>query len=156
MIRNLVHAAIWIVTGAMLTGCANNAQNGLLLGTAAGAGVGAAAGSFLGSAGKGAAIGAGTGALTGYIAGNEMDKADARNQQRAYDRAAPPPSQYQQPAVTKNDVINWTRQGVKDEIIIDRIQRSNSSFRLTAADENELRDAGVSDEVVRAMRYSGR
>jgi len=153
----IVKATFVLAIGAFTIGCANNAQNGALIGTALGAGIGAGAGSFLGSAGKGALIGGGAGALTGYIAGNEMDKAEARHEQRAYDRYTSTPAANQEAGgVSTADVINWTRQGVKDEIIIDRIQRSGSTFRLTAADENQLRDAGVSEEVVRAMKYNGR
>ncbi len=57
------------------TGCANDAQTGLLMGTAAGAGIGAIAGHNMGGrTAEGAAIGAGVGALGGYIIGNESDK----------------------------------------------------------------------------------
>ena len=41
-------------------------------------------------------------------------------------------------------------------VIIDRIHRSGTTFHLSATDENELRDAGVSEEVVRAMKDTGR
>ena len=57
-----------------------------------------------------------------------------------------------EPTVSKKDVIRWTNEGVKDEIIIDRIERSGTRFEIRASDENELRDAGVSEEVVRAMK----
>lgn len=57
--------------------------------------------------------------------------------------------------LTDKDVIRWTMQGVREDIIIDRIQRSGSTFRLTAADENRLRDEGVSEAVLAAMRPKG-
>src|SRR5688572_25395831 len=95
----------------------------------------------------------------GYVVGNEMDKADAREESR-YQRATrvDRESRYQTSAgsrtVTKRQVIDWTRQGVKDEIIIDRIEQSGTVFSVTVTDENELRDAGVSEEVIRSMKYS--
>ncbi len=151
--KSIVQAAVILTMGVFTIGCANNAQNGALIGTALGAGIGAGAGSFMGSAGKGALIGAGAGAVTGYIAGNEVDKSEARHEQRY---TSTPPANQEPRGISKDEVVNWSRQGVKDEIIIDRIQRSGSTFRLTAADENELRDSGVSEDVVRAMKYSGR
>lgn len=54
--------------------------------------------------------------------------------------------------VTKADVINWSSRGVSDDVIIDRITRSKTIFPLTAADQNELRDKGVSKPVIQAMR----
>lgn len=156
--KTTVQAVALLIGVAFISGgCANNAQTGALVGGAGGAGVGAIAGSFMGSAGKGALIGAGAGAIGGYIVGNEVDKSEQQKQQRTYDRtyqATRPPASTEAP-VSRADVVNWTRQGVKDEIIIDRIQRSHTAFQLTAADENQLRDAGVSEEVVRAMKYSG-
>jgi hypothetical protein len=53
-------------------------------------------------------------------------------------------------------VIDWTRRGDRDEQIIDRIDRSRSVFYLSSRDENQLRDAGVSDEVIRAMKDTAR
>lgn len=54
--------------------------------------------------------------------------------------------------VTKGEIIEWTSKGVPEEVIIERIARSRTVFHLTAADQNELRDKGVSKSVIRAMR----
>ena len=143
-----------------LVGCETKGQSGALLGGLGGAAVGAIIGHQSGHAGAGALIGAAVGTGGGYIAGNEMDKADERERDR-YERATrvDRESRYQTSAgsgrtVSKSQVIHWTRQGVKDEIIIDRIDQSGSVFSVTAADENELRDAGVSEEVIRSMKYT--
>jgi hypothetical protein len=53
--------------------------------------------------------------------------------------------------VTVRDVIEWTSQGVSDDVIIWRIEHSNGVFRLTAANEVQLRDASVSDQVIHAI-----
>jgi hypothetical protein len=54
--------------------------------------------------------------------------------------------------ITSADVIRWTARGVRDDIIIDRVERSPSIFHLTAADENRLHDKGVSEAVILEMK----
>jgi len=166
-------AAVALLAGAMgisSVGCETKAQTGALVGAGGGALVGGAIGSMSHSrAGAGAAIGAGVGALGGYLVGNEADKKDQKARDAAAANSArtsnyngyqssPPPKTATsiQGAVTRDDIIRWTRDGVKDEIIIDRIERSGTAFRLTAADENALRDANVSEEVVRSMKNTSR
>jgi hypothetical protein len=58
----------------------------------------------------------------------------------------------QSASISKQDVLSWTARGLPEDAIIDRIQSSHSVFVLTAADENELRDHGVSEAVIRALR----
>jgi hypothetical protein len=58
--------------------------------------------------------------------------------------------------ITTADVAAWSRRGISDEIIIDRIERSTTVFYLTAKDETELRDRGVSEATIRAMRNTSR
>jgi hypothetical protein len=84
-------AAALLVGLVGLTGCANNAQTGALIGGGAGAGLGAIIGNqSRGRSGEGALIGAGVGAIGGYIIGNEMDK-DQQRYQDHHRYAAPPP-----------------------------------------------------------------
>jgi hypothetical protein len=54
--------------------------------------------------------------------------------------------------ITSSDVIHWTGRGVREDIIIERIERSSSVFHLTGADENHLRDKGVSEAVIQEMK----
>ena len=68
--------------GAVLAGCATNAQTNSLIG----AGLGAAIGNWIGDDTKGTLIGAGVGAAAGYAIGNEADKSDAQNRDRQRDR----------------------------------------------------------------------
>ena len=65
-------AALSITIG--LTGCANDAQTGAVVGGLLGAAAGAVVGHQSGERDAGAAIGAGVGALGGYVIGNESDK----------------------------------------------------------------------------------
>lgn len=167
-------AAVAVLAGAMgisSVGCESKAQTGALVGAGGGALLGGAIGSLSHSrAGAGAAIGAGAGAIGGYLVGNEMDKKDqkardaaARDSARTarsrdYETQSPPPraAATTDGSLSRDDVIRWSKDGVKDEIIIDRIERSGTTFRLTAADENALRNANVSDEVLRAMKNTSR
>jgi uncharacterized protein YcfJ len=156
--HDLLSVLCLLAMSLMIVGCETKAQSGALVGGGAGAGLGAIIGHQSGRAGTGALIGGAVGAAGGYMVGNEMDKKDER-EQRAYERSAQD-RRYQEPpppaGVSRRDVIAWSRQGLSDDIIIDRIERSRSSFRLTAADENELRDNNVSEDVIRAMKNSGR
>jgi len=173
MNRKARSAAVAVLAAAMgmsSVGCESKAQTGALVGAGGGALLGGAIGSLSHSrAGAGAAIGAGVGALGGYVVGNEMDKKDQKTRDAAAARSSrtarssddyqsPPPRNTATPAdgVTRDDVIRWSKDGVKDEIIIDRIERSGTAFRLTAADETALRDANVSEEVLRAMKNTSR
>jgi hypothetical protein len=139
--------------GALLlgstTGCETKAGTGALVGGAAGAGIGAIIGhNSHGRTGSGAVI------------GGEMDKADRKKEEedRYRDRAyAPPPPVYADTGrVTKGDVIAWTNRGMRDSEIIDRIDRSGTVYHLSAADENELRDSRVSEDVIREMKDTAR
>jgi surface antigen len=144
----LVAAAL----AAGLAGCATNTETGMLVGGAGGAAAGAAIGSASGHAGSGAVIGGAIGLIGGGMVGNSMDQADRRHDvQYEYSATASPAA-----PITRDDIVAWSRQGAGDEVIIDRIERSGSVFHLTAADEDTLRDQGVSDDVLRAMKETGR
>jgi uncharacterized protein YcfJ len=140
--------------GAGIVGCANKTENGALVGGAGGAAVGAGIGSVSHSrAGEGALIGGAIGALGGALVGHSMDKQDERDDryaERDYDR------RHKSEWVSKSEVIDWTQRGTNDDVIIDRIERSGTVFHLTAADENDLRDRGVDEPVIRAMKDTAR
>lgn len=159
ILKNCTSAALLVAMAAPMVGCETKAQTGALVGGAGGAAVGAGIGSFSHArAGEGALIGGAVGAIGGYIVGNEMDKKDARDRDRQADRSSRSvrEARYDGKPLTKQNVINWTDRGVKDDLIIDRIQRSGTVFHLTAADENDLRDARVSEDVIRAMKDTAR
>ncbi len=54
--------------------------------------------------------------------------------------------------VSVEDIVNWSIRGTGDDVIIDRIEHCSNSFHLSPSQEIHLRDAGVSDEVIRAMK----
>lgn len=178
MWRCVVRTGLILALGLGVIGCESKAGSGALIGGAAGAGIGAIIGNNShGRTGAGALIGAGVGALSGAIIGGVMDQQDkdrARTEERYRTRDtqydAPPPAAptagYPPPggtvaygdrqSVSMEQVIYWTSRGTKDDIIIDRIERSGCVFRLTAEDENRLRDGGVSEQVIRAMKDTAR
>jgi hypothetical protein len=52
------------------------------------------------------------------------------------------------------DVINLVRAGVSDDVIINEIHATRSTFFLTPKDEEELSQAGVSRRVILAMKHT--
>ena len=140
-----------VALGAGPGGCATNTETGMLVGGAGGAAAGAAIGSASGHAGGGAVIGGALGLIGGGLVGNSMDQADRRHDEQTQYSASTSAS-----GVTTEDVVLWSRNGTRDEVIIDRIERSGTVFQLTAADENNLRSQGVSEDVVRAMKATER
>jgi len=78
----------------------------------------------------------------------------------AFDATASPPARAvsfaEADPVTSSDVVRWSASGMRQDIIIDRIERSPSVFHLTAADENALRDKGVSEVVIQEMKATAR
>ena len=155
----LVGGMLLPLTGAG-GGCATKTQTGLLVGGAGGAAVGGAIGSASGNAGKGALIGGAIGLLGGGLIGASADAQDRRaEEQRRYEderRSRHYEVRTSRQRVTKEQVALWARQGTRDDIIIDRIERSDSFIRLSAADEQNLLDQGVSEDVVMAMKETAR
>ncbi len=83
------------ICAIFVNGCANQAQTGGLIGTAAGAGIGQA----IGRNTEGTLIGAAVGGVAGYILGNEGDKAKTESELAAL-RAQQQAQQAQQQSVT--------------------------------------------------------
>ena len=54
--------------------------------------------------------------------------------------------------LTNNDIVKMSKAGVSDDAIIQTIQSTGSSFRLTAQDVESLKRDGVNDRVVAAMQ----
>ena len=147
-----------------VAGCQTKTQTGLLAGGAGGAALGAAIGSAQGNAGKGALIGGAVGLIGGGLVGGAMDSADEKEARRIREEKARENRRYASPApapaarsrVTQEDVVAWSREGVSEEVIIDRIERSDVVFRLSVADEESLAERGVTEDVIRAMKATAR
>ncbi|MEM6798071.1 MAG: YMGG-like glycine zipper-containing protein [Planctomycetota bacterium] len=126
-------------------------RNDTAEGTVVGGGLGAITGALIGgrgNRGEGALIGAGIGAITGRILGKQKDAAD--QQRAAYGAAATAQANAQaaQLAITNIDVIQMTRAGLSDEVIIGAIRSRGSRFDLSPAGLISLKENCVSDRVV--------
>ena len=95
---------------------------------------------------EGAAIGAAAGAVTGAIIGNQSG---TPGQAATPAQAAPTMSANQ---MSMQQIVDLTKQGINEAVIIDRIRMSNSRFNLTTEDINYLRQQGVSQQTIDAMR----
>ncbi len=141
-------------SAVLLAGCVNpdGTQNhtgsGALIGGAIGAMTGAAvAGHHHG--GEGALIGAAVGALTGSLVGNSMDQ-----EQRARLRQQAPQTyahlEQGQP-LSLADVKALAQARVSDDVIIAQIRNSRTIYHLTAPDIIDLKNSGLSDQVINFM-----
>ena len=54
-------------------------------------------------------------------------------------------------AIEYDDVLGLTKQGVSDRTIVELIVKDGRAFEMSSDERNRLRDAGVSEIVIRAM-----
>lgn len=138
-----------MVVPAVTTGCAsmNNTERGALgggvVGTAAGTAIGAATGRPL----LGAALGGAVGTAGGALIGNESDKRDARERELELAEA-----REQQARMGIADVIALAQAGHSDQVIINQIRSTRSTFQLAGSDLDMLKNAGVSQAVIAEMQ----
>ena len=59
-------------------------------------------------------------------------------------------------AMSIQEVVDMSRSGVSDGVIVNQIRSSGTAFRLTPADVTNLHQQGVTDPVINAMLESGR
>jgi 5'-3' exoribonuclease 2 len=147
--------------GFASVGCETKAGTGALVGAGSGAALGAIIGNQSHGRGtEGALIGAGVGALGGALVGNELDKQDREKEKERQREDQYAGYDYRRDGssdpITKRDVVKWTQRGTRDDVIIDRIERSGTVFHLSRGDEQDLRDAGVSEMVIQEMRATAR
>ena len=136
------------------TGCStmSNTGKGALAGGAIGAGSGALIGQAAGGkAGPGAIIGGAIGALAGGAIGNEEDR---REREALHDRVNQAEAKAE---ATRNqlgvaDVMQLAKDGHSDDVIINQIRTSGSSYQLSTEDLRMLRANGVSDSVIVEMQ----
>jgi len=130
-------------------------QNDTAAGAVVGGGLGAVTGALVGGKdhrGGGALIGAGVGALTGGLIGNSVDKADQRAAATGTAVAARANAQVAAMAVTNYDLVEMTRAGVGDDVIISTIRSRGGRFDLSPNGLIALKQSGVSDRVVMAAQ----
>lgn len=144
-------ALLGLVSAMLLAGCNSpyHADRGALLGGGLGAATGAIVGSASGHPGAGAAIGAGVGALSGAAIGAGMDESEARNRALIEQRLG---RQVAAGAVTLQEVVQMTRAGVADDLIVNHVRSHGMSGPMQASDLIYLQQQGISQRVIEAMQ----
>jgi hypothetical protein len=133
-------------------------HNDTASGTFLGGAMGAITGAIIGGkhhAGQDALIGAGVGAVTGNLIGRSKDANDER---RAAQGAAAVGQMNQQAmalAVTDNDLVQMTRAGISEDVIISTMRSRGTRIDLSPQSLIALRQQGVSDRVVMAAQQMG-
>ncbi len=136
---------VLISIAALLTGCATKTETGALTG----AGVGAVAGGLISHSAGGAVIGAAVGTVGGAVVGHLMEEDD----QKKLDKKSPDTSQKIQNGepLTVRDVIKMHEAGLSDDVILNTLDATHSTFDLSNSDRRQLKKAGVSKRVVDYM-----
>lgn len=138
----------WLLLMVPVMGCATHEGTGAAVGGLLGAGTGAIIGKAAGNTGAGALLGAGVGALTGAAVGNAEDRKEHREAMQAAATSQGP--------MSIQDVVYLTQSNVHESTIIKQIQTSRTVFQLGSGDVVQLKNQGVSDNVINAMLDSGR
>ncbi len=120
----------------------NKTTEGAIIGGLLGATAGGVIGHQSGHGLEGAGIGAAAGALTGALVGSQMKKPQDTTSGQGVN-----PNQ-----MTMQQVIDLSKQGVNENVIIDKIKLTNSKFNLSAEDVTYLKGQGVSQSVINAMQ----
>lgn len=140
--------SLFVISSIGCQSSPNRAPEGALVGGLIGAG----AGTIIGNQSKnrdkgrteGALIGGAVGALVGALTGSQMQK-NPQGQQQAAQPASPNQMSVQQ-------IIDLSKQGVHEDVIVDRIRMTNSKFSLTPQDIDYLKQNGVNQKVINAMQ----
>jgi surface antigen len=130
----------------------SNTGKGALAGGALGAGTGAIISKATGgNAGPGAVVGGLIGAVAGGAIGNEHDRREKEalfdRARQAEDRAAAASTQ-----LGMGDVMQLAKDGHADDVIINQIRTTNSTYQLSTEDLRMLRANQVSDRVIVEMQ----
>lgn len=135
-----------IAISCLSAGCENmsNTAKGGLIGGGTGAGLGALAGG-----GKGALIGGLAGGLIGGAVGNDMDQHEKRQLET---RVAVAESQPRRPPLGVFDVIQLSREGMNEDVLVNQIRSTGSTFQLSTEDVRALQQNGVSSRVIIEMQ----
>jgi hypothetical protein len=130
-------------------------QNDQATGTVAGGAFGAVTGAILGGRkdrGEGALIGAGVGAITGNLLGRAKDNADERRVAAGTAAVGQLNAQAAAQAVTNYDLLQMTRAGVSEDVIITSMRSRGARLDLAPQSIIALKQSGVSDRVIVAAQ----
>ena len=146
----------------------NQTRDGALLGGVTGALLGGVVGHQKHETAEGALIGGAVGAIAGGVIGNTRDQAYRQQyyqpqvvypmyqEHRTYVQVPPPRVVVSRRPVTISEVINMTRSGVSDAVIVAHIQSNGAAMQPDVNDVILMNQEGVSDYVVNVMQTGGR
>lgn len=151
--KRLTAAVLSLAFLAASTGCQsspNRSGEGALIGGLLGAGAGTIIGNQSHDRDKGrtqgALIGGVVGALGGALAGSQIQKQPQQQSSRQPTQAVNPSQ------MTVLQIVDLSKQGVHEDVIVDRIKMSNSRFSLLQSDVEYLKGQGVSQKVISSMQ----
>jgi YMGG-like Gly-zipper len=130
-------------------------QNDTAAGTVVGGAMGAITGALIGGkkhGGQDALIGAGVGAITGNLIGRSKDRNDERQAAAGAATVGQLNQQAAAMAVTSYDLVNMTRAGVGDDLIITTMRSRGIQMDLSPQGIIAMRQNGVSERVVAAAQ----
>ncbi|HEY2911115.1 MAG TPA: hypothetical protein VGI99_12770 [Gemmataceae bacterium] len=146
-------AALAMAAGASGCSTMNNTEKDATVGGLAGAGVGAVAGSLLHAPVLGAAVGGLAGTGVGAAIGSDKDAQVQRQQNIQYATAvANAQAQANANRLGMTEVIQMSRDGQSDQVIINQIRNTGSTFQLSVADLNTLKVNNVPPSVIAEMQ----
>ena len=141
-------AIITILSAQLFLSCESHTGTGVLVGGAVGAGTGALIGG-----GEGALIGGAAGVIAGGLVGAALDEQDRKAMEQNSPNTMNKLDRGQQ--LNVQDVINMSRNGLSDEVIINQINVTKSVFHLSSNQIIEMRNQGVSERVINYMIDTG-
>ncbi|MFA6350223.1 MAG: glycine zipper 2TM domain-containing protein [Candidatus Omnitrophota bacterium] len=153
---------IFVSLLGLITGCESNktrVAEGSVIGGVIGAAAGGIIGHQMGRGAEGAAIGAATGVGAGALIGAQIEKPGQKKEETSEQAATTAATATTAEATTADNaqltvsqVVDMSKQGVSESIIIDKIRSTNSKFTLTQQDSDYLIKQGVSQKVIDVMR----
>lgn len=148
------HVLVLVIALALCSAGCQGTKTRATEGAVIGGILGAAAGGIIGQqshhGSEGAGIGAAAGVLTGVLVGSQIQKPGAA--QTGQNTAPVPQNNPQQMSI--GQIVELSKQGINENVIIDKIRLTNSRFRLTTDDVTYLQQQGVSQQVIAVMQGS--
>lgn len=148
-----------VALAAASGGCStmDNTTKGVGLGAVGGAGLGTLIGAATGNPKTGAVVGGLVGAAGGGAIGNAIDRDDQHKREErqtavAVAQAQAAEAQAAQQRMGLSDVVRMAQAGHDEQVIINQIKNSGSTFQLSAADLDFLKVNNVPPRVIVEMQ----
>jgi hypothetical protein len=144
-----------VVFAAGSGGCStmSNTEKGVGLGGLVGAGLGTGIGAITGNPKTGAVVGTLAGAGVGGMVGNGMDRQDQQRRDVLQAQAnAQAQAQVQARRMGMMDVVDMAQKGHDEQVIINQIRTTGSTFQLSQTDLDYLKTYNVPPRVILEMQ----